>query len=158
MSTERDGAEGGNPRPRINPATHTEGHAEPTAPRTETAYVLSPGVDPIVDAERRARARGCTCRATYLHRGLTHVEVLHRDGCALTRRAATEAAFHSLADRALAEGRAVTDTIDGRAVIAVPDVVILEAAANGLDAPPTVTIRRDDGRAIYLFRAPERSR
>lgn len=40
-------------------------------------------------------------------------------------------------------------------VIAVPDVLLLEAAANGIDLPPSPALQWDDGRTVRFFQDPD---
>jgi hypothetical protein len=64
------------------------------------------------------------------------------------------AEWAALADVALAAGTTAEGTVHGMHVIAVADVIIVEAVANGLDLaddPPTL-MRCDDGRTVSFFR------
>lgn len=63
------------------------------------------------------------------------------------------AALAGPADKALRTGKPVILTDIG--VILVPDVFAIEGVANGLPVlPDTCLMRRDDGRSVYMFRAP----
>lgn len=63
------------------------------------------------------------------------------------------AALAGPADEALLTGQPVVVLEHG--VILVPDIFVVEALANGLPPlPDTYRLQRDDGRALYVFRAP----
>lgn len=67
------------------------------------------------------------------------------------------AALAGPADKALRTGKPVILAEFG--VILVPDVFAIEGVANGLPAlPDTCLMRRDDGRSLYVFRAPGATR
>ena len=57
-------------------------------------------------------------------------------------------------DQAFATGQIVYDYEHHLAV--VPDVVMLQAAANGQSTPVTTTVERSDGRTAYLYQVDPR--
>ena len=59
-----------------------------------------------------------------------------------------------LADEALGSGKSAAGLVGGVAMVAVPDVVIAQGAANGLAAPDTLMLEREDGRMVYFFLDP----
>ncbi len=60
------------------------------------------------------------------------------------------AEYVRLADQALATGTVIV----GDGMLAVRDLVLLEAVAHKLEIPPTCTLLRDDGREVLFFRLP----
>ena len=58
------------------------------------------------------------------------------------------------ADAAFATGQLVP--LHRLGLVVVPDVVLLEGAAQGHDVPATATLRRADGREARIYRLPER--
>jgi hypothetical protein len=54
----------------------------------------------------------------------------------------------------LAEALATNEIVRlGETMLLVPDVMMLEALANGRDIPPTQSVERQpDGRVVYLYR------
>lgn len=61
-----------------------------------------------------------------------------------------EACAFELADIAIASGRP-TGCPDCP-LVAVPDVIVVEAVANGQPVPETYRLIRDDGRIVHLYR------
>ena len=68
----------------------------------------------------------------------------------LTR--ATRRECELAADVALARGQMVP--LFGLGMVVVPDVLLLEGIAHGLDVPPSATVRRADGRSARIYRLP----
>jgi len=67
---------------------------------------------------------------------------------------AGDAEWFALADRALVTGRYAAGTIDGRRIVAIPDVLAAEFAANGSPHPSSWRLERDDGRTVHLYTVP----
>jgi len=66
----------------------------------------------------------------------------------------TDAEWFALADQALATGRHAAGTIDGRRIVAIPDVLAAEFAANGEPHTSSWRLERDDGRTVHLYTVP----
>lgn len=62
----------------------------------------------------------------------------------------TRSRVEKAADRAFDSNRIVT--VDSYVI--VPDVLLVEAAANGLSTPHTWRLIRRDGRSAFLYRLP----
>ena len=70
----------------------------------------------------------------------------------MTARTSIAPALEAMADEALATSRPVSRIVDGAELLAVPDLLALEAAANGLRVPRGYVLQRADGRSVSIGR------
>lgn len=63
-----------------------------------------------------------------------------------------QALYEQLAEAALATGRTFRCIIDGAAILVVPDVVVIEMAAQGYPLPDGPRLQRSDGRSVAVLR------
>jgi hypothetical protein len=64
-------------------------------------------------------------------------------------------AYEQLADIAISANSIAEGLFDGTPVMAVPDVILLEYAAQGLSLPNAPRVRREDGREVAYYRLPK---
>lgn len=64
-------------------------------------------------------------------------------------------AYEQLAAIALQAGSIAEGLVEGQKVLAVPDVILVEYAAQGLSLPPAPGVQTEDGRTVRFYALPE---